>query len=68
MQARHVFGERMAQFRQSEVLDVECVARIQRIDRRLPNERRRHFVRLAEPERQDAGAAHPCIRDFADRR
>ena len=66
MQASGIACEGFAQFGNPEVLVVKGFTRVQGGDGRLAYERRGHFVRLAEPERQDAFAPHARIGDLAD--
>jgi hypothetical protein len=66
MKSGRIDGERLAQRRQTEVLRVEGVTIIERLLCDVADEIRCHFIWFAEPERQDIGAAHTCVRDFTN--
>ncbi len=68
MQRRYVAGERIAQLGNAEILRIERFAARERRRRGLADERRRNFVRLAEPEREHVRIVHARIRDVADLR
>ncbi len=68
VQPRHVGGERLAERRDPEVVGVEGVPGLERLDRRRADEVGRDLVRLAEPERQDVGVAEAGVRHLADLR
>ncbi len=65
---RDVVGDRAAQLRQPEIVRIEGLAADERIDRRVADELGRGLVALAEPEREDVGAADAGVGDFANPR
>src|SRR5882724_7325202 len=66
MQPGRVGRDGFPQFRNAEVLGVESVAALQRLDAGLADEVRRHLVGFAEPECDDILFAHAGIGNFAD--
>src|SRR5947209_8594441 len=61
MQARQVRSDRFAQFDDAEIVRVERFAARKRGGRLFANERRRDFIRLAEPEWQHRGSSMPAF-------
>jgi hypothetical protein len=66
MQAGHIGSDRLPQLGNAEVVRVERLAGIERVDAGLPDERRSDLVGLAEPEGQHVVALHAGVGDFAD--
>src|SRR3954447_19966252 len=68
MQARQVRSDRFAQFDDAKIVRVEGFAARKRGGRLFANERRRNFIRLAEPEWQHRRIIDARVRYLADLR